>query len=780
MKRKQKSIKKLLASMGLTLALAVSLAGCGKEKAKEEAGAVPSGFYKAEYVELPLETQDSYVNRSEFANGRIYYLEESYAEDKVRAWLKFRGTGTDAGTDAGTVSVPIELGERMSVAALAVDGENNIFLGIMDSSQVVYSEATGETSGSEKYLLHKLDDKGTLILEKEITSLLKGDGESYIYLQEMCTDTKGNLYLMTEGAVLLLDGEGNEAGRVSLEGWANSIGRGPDGAVYVSLWGDQGGMKLAAIDFDKKALDAARTYTDIPGNGGNGAWGLDLSGNFLLYDSVRLYRYTAGAEESETILDWIDSDMSGSNISNVEELEEGRLGVVLNSWGEASSKTELVILTRAEAGELAQKEIITLGVLSQGNVFQNQIIQFNRSSDKYKIRVKYYIDSNAQWTETTYLDGMKAMSADILSGNGADFFSVDGLDIGSLSAKGAFEDLYPYLDASDDISREDILENVLEAYTYQDKLTCIPMSFYVETVAAKTSLVGDRRGWTMDDVIAMTDAHPDAEVMQYASKPTMLQYLLQNSVAEFVDNEKGTCNFHDPEFVKLLEYINRFPAEPDFDYEQEESFVGKLREDRLLLYNIYLGQAESISEVTQIFGGEPVSFPGYPTVDGENGTFISSSGAYAVSARSSHKEGAWEFLHTLLTAESTQEEQYYYGFPVRKKSLEALFAKAQEDIYVLDEEGNVLLDEQGNPVKQSRGGISFGPEDSIEIYAPTDEELALLRDLIERARPKNQMDMQIMTMIAEECEPFFLGQKTADAVADIIQSRVQLYISENR
>jgi hypothetical protein len=37
----------------------------------------------------------------------------------------------------------------------------------------------------------------------------------------------------------------------------------------------------------------------------------------------------------------------------------------------------------------------------------------------------------------------------------------------------------------------------------------------------------------------------------------------------------------------------------------------------------------------------------------------------------------------------------------------------------------------------------------------------------------------VYSIISEEAEAYFKGQKTVDEVADIIQSRVKIYVSEN-
>jgi hypothetical protein len=56
-----------------------------------------------------------------------------------------------------------------------------------------------------------------------------------------------------------------------------------------------------------------------------------------------------------------------------------------------------------------------------------------------------------------------------------------------------------------------------------------------------------------------------------------------------------------------------------------------------------------------------------------------------------------------------------------------------------------------------------------------------LREIIDMAKPSNQStDDNITDIISEEAQAYFDGQKTAEAVAEIIQSRVAIYVSENQ
>ena len=78
------------------------------------------------------------------------------------------------------------------------------------------------------------------------------------------------------------------------------------------------------------------------------------------------------------------------------------------------------------------------------------------------------------------------------------------------------------------------------------------------------------------------------------------------------------------------------------------------------------------------------------------------------------------------------------------------------------------------------GSSSWGWDDyEYEGRPATEEEIAAIRNLIDNAQPMPSANTEILTIITEEAAPFFAGQKSAKEVADIIQSRVKIYVSEN-
>ena len=51
---------------------------------------------------------------------------------------------------------------------------------------------------------------------------------------------------------------------------------------------------------------------------------------------------------------------------------------------------------------------------------------------------------------------------------------------------------------------------------------------------------------------------------------------------------------------------------------------------------------------------------------------------------------------------------------------------------------------------------------------------------LESAEDIYSYDTAIMNIVFEETAPYFDGQKTAEEVADIIQSRIYIYVNENK
>lgn len=770
----KKGMKKFWA-LALAAATVVSMTACGGSAAqtdggngsnkdgssKEGDGSGADFVYVPEYVSFG--EKDAEANRYNFvfAEGRIYY--NKYVEDGENSHTGMFVFDPAAGTEEEIVYADAPAGGWRQ--GMTVDSDGNQY--------VVWSEYQMDENNPENsrnlYSLEKYDKAGNTVYHTDITDLLAADEENS-YVQYIETDGQGRVYLTSSTVLFLFDEEGNSKGTVSTSGsWINGIVRGSDGKVSVAYYdysANGSGYTASDVDFEKGQL--AEKYT-LPGNSGNLSAG--RTKDLLVSDETALYGFDKKDGTSEQLLNWLDCDINGSYVGAVHEMEDGRILVVITSWD--TGETEIAYLTKTPASEVVQKTELTIGTLYASQSLQAAAVNFNKSSDKYRIRVKQYYDPEGNME---YDDAIARMNTEIVSGTDCpDIIELDDgqLDTEMLVKKGILEDLTPYLEKSSMLSRDSFIESILNAYTYNGMLISIPKNFTIATVAAKTSVVGERDRWTVEDVMELAKQYPDAELFEYTGRSEMMGLLLTFNQDKFIDWENGTCDFNSDSFKQMLEFVAGFPAEYNWD-EEKESTPKRLANGSLLLYTDYITQVTDI-QVAEAMFGEPISYVGYPVIDDEAGCLLSGSGCFGITTKSVNKDGAWEFIENYL---STKDNMFSYGLPSNRQQLEETIAESQKVEYATDENGEPLLDENGEPIVIGMGG--FGYDDWDYTYHPvTDEEVATLMKLIDMARPVPSQNTEIMDIISEEAEAFYNGQKSVDDVAAQIQSRASMYVGEN-
>lgn len=755
---------KLILSSILCAAMALSLTACGQKEPTVEVSEQKDFVYVPEYITLDNEENDYFSNLI-LRDNTLYYSQYRYYEESMYSSEVICRYSLE---DGSVQETSLTLGATRNLSGFAVDAQNNIYALLSD-----YSSGKTDENGfsmAEVYL-NKYDEQGKMLFEKDITNIVYRDS-SDAYIRRILVDGDGQLYIAMDSSVLLFTAEGEEHGSVAIsDGWISNVGQDKDGNVYLSYYdynSATGGMVLSQVDFKGKKI--GETYQNFPNMNGD-YLSAGVTKDFLVNDGSKVYEYDLATQTYEEVFSWLECDIDGSYVSYVGASAEGEIVAVIHNWD--TGVTEMAKLNKKAASEVVQKEEIVIGSLYNDQQLQASAVAFNKANDTYRITIKTYMDGN----EMDYNTALTNMQNDIVSGtNCPDIIDLSQLDDErGLVEKGAFEDLTPYLENSSVISRDDFLDSVLEGFSYEGKLFSIPTTFSIQTMVGKTSVVGDKIGWSLEEMMECVKKYPEAELMEGHQKSSIIYMCLMYGEDSFVNWEKAECYFNTDAFKQVLEFANMFPEEYNWEDYDGSSRVEKMQNNKTLLADAGIYDLQEI-QVYEAQFGEPVTFVGYPTADGSVGCTMYANARYGIMSQSDNKEGAWAFIENYLAG--GYDDRYFWGIPTMKEEFEEMITEATTPDYILDENGEPMLDENGEPMTSGASSMS---SDGWEYtyHTPTVEDAEVLRELVAVAKPMGILDAELSTIIMEEVEAYFAGEKTASEVADIIQNRAQIYISEN-
>lgn len=739
-------MKKKWITVLFVFVMILSLVSCGtKDSVKTESASPKDYVYVPEYIPLESEGDNTWFFDYRMEGDSLYYMRQDYDGEN----------GSVTNTRCGYSFAD---GSTTSEHNPAWDNED-IILRFLDKDGILYALAEDYSAGrtadegipdSDKLFL-KYNSVGELLISKDITELVEREREA-AYISGLLKDSKGTIYLFVEDDIILLNDQGEELGCVDVPaGWVMGTGMDKDENVYFTYYEKSGfGEETVLAKIDGRTKKISEKYKDVPNTYRNFTMSED---RFLFYNDSKVYLYDLERQTSEELLSWIDYNINGNYVDYLTMDSRGDLVGVIHDWD--TDETELVRLVRKDASQVMEKEELVLATFREDPQTRAMVVAFNKASDKYKITIKNYLDMN-HWSETSYQDAVTALHIDILSEkNCPDILDLTYTYKAQLAAKGILEDLTPYLEKSNQFSKDDFLEHILECYTYNDKLVAIPANVEMYTIVGKSSVVGKNMGWTIDDFFALMEEYPDAELLEGMAQSDALQCGMMFNQDTFVDWSTGACHFDSDIFKDLLTYVAKFPVE-------NGTYGGELRvEDRrnnkLLLDIVSIYELENIQLYPAMYD-EEVTFVGFPTSDGSASCLIDADSLYGIISKSEHKDAAWEFIELFLHTAS--DSMLTWGLPTLREVFDKKFA----------ESGKI----------ESNRWASY--EDWEYIYhSVTEEEVTKIKELIAVAAPVDGVNTNELTKIVlEEAQGFFRGDKTLDEVVKIIQNRAQIYVSENK
>lgn len=280
---------------------------------------------------------------------------------------------------------------------------------------------------------------------------------------------------------------------------------------------------------------------------------------------------------------------------------------------------------------------------------EKAVDRFNAENKEYFVEIKNYGDAASA-------EDMDKLNSEVLSGNMPDMLATYGMPEKSYAKKGLLLDLYQWYE------RERFFAGPLKSMETDGKLYSVTSSIEILSLYGLESVLGEMQGYSLDDVFRAWESfstEKTAFIPQFNETYTFL-LLSDLRMDEWVDAASGTCRFDSPEFISLLEFCHKLPAEAEIT-QSEASAQGRLtleqtlalcvkNKDALLGWVSVMGEVGSVvaqyADALSPLEGERIVNVGIPGVSPAAAGCIPEL-SIAVSARSGSPDGARKFLDSL-------------------------------------------------------------------------------------------------------------------------------------
>ena len=402
-------------------------------------------------------------------------------------------------------------------------------------------------------------------------------------------------------------------------------------------------------------------------------------------------------------------------------------------------------LSVSESSEDNSEITLTIATTVDISKIKNAILR-NMNCD---VDIKYYPYSEEK-------DPFESLYLDMLSGETPDVVYSETDNIIKLINKNYMADMYPLMENSETLKKEDFLPNVLEGLDVDGKLPAICNEWQLFTAVAKTENVGkDMENWTPAEALDIYNNLPeDMNFLNYTHfEYDEWNYFMKRVSVDAVDYKNNTCDFGGA-FMEMLGNVKNFPP-----FEENKSFENdNLIKNRSLVSEVNLFGINSAmaQQLYSNFGGEDITFVGYPSESGK-GYVTDVYSMFGILENSPHKQQSYEFISLMLN-ESSINTDILYNLPITEKQ----------------------LTEQLNTSKYSNLSVNC-PQylpNSDEQVQMSEKAINQAVDYIKNVEFEPYKRSEVDSIISEEYHKCFEGETTPQECADMLNNRVSIYLSE--
>jgi ABC-type glycerol-3-phosphate transport system substrate-binding protein len=602
------------------------------------------------------------------------------------------------------------------------------------------------TSGEEETLWERIPEE-------------YGQGDWYL-------DEDGNGYCLYLNEVIRYDREGGERYRRTCEEVMRFTGAWVKGTKDILLLGktQQGLLNLMALDPDQGELSWTGVTLDMDNTG---TWEIFMASNgdsFMLLDEEGIWEGDRKEGRKECIMPFTGRTYVPDAVSDFRVLEDGTAQVLCGDRMETLrrvniSKERKVLVLRTAA---LKDSIFTSGWLKEG------IVRFNKENGEYYVVVEERVEEKS-------LDFQERTDMELVLGKGPDLVLGVINDPMALIAKGALEDLTPYMEDSG-VLEEEYFPATFDGWRGEDNagiygvnIVLFPTAgIWVDEVLLSEGL-GDVVG--AKELVSALEAYEGNSVYTRTTSGLMNDLLKSSdSLCGMVDWENGTCDLNGGILKRILELCHQYQSRGGKD---TPVLSGAMQSSLYIYGNIYGNREEMSARGMTAVGC---------LFDDACRAGVEAYTRMAVSSASQYKEGAWEFIRFLLGEEEQTRiswAQNDYIYPSNKNAFDTMAAKEIAEGKVVAS----IVRADGSITGRGRMGIfweEIPANKRNEHYALTEEKVDRVRKMLEETRAFPLRTKPIREIISQEAEAYFAGDKSVDEVCANIQNRVQLYLNEHK
>lgn len=475
---------------------------------------------------------------------------------------------------------------------------------------------------------------------------------------------------------------------------------------------------------------------------------VSVDNGFLYCQNNELIEYNYNTQKAEKILSLSTYGVFASDILFIKKNGDA-IEIIDNH--EDSGCSEFISLILG----VTEKKTVTIGSIVMVPDLEKVVAEFNRYSSEYRVEIVDYLSQTENYEEA-----LERLKLDVVAGKAPDIITVGGIDYSMFSDKSVLADLYDFMKEDAQVSKDMLVQSVAEAYEDGGHLYSIAPAFQIHSMWGYGDVTGGQSGVTFEELFQLLeDSGKDLNAIAgFSVDEPVLTRLCTVSMDEFVDWEKGTCNFDGDYFKKVLSFAKEYTG----------NYTGGTYSERIGKREVVMsvGIISKVSDYQiqkELYGGD-VAFIGYPVAEG-SGTAVTFRGSdIAITAMKEDQTGAWEFVKFYLLHGYDGQ-----GFPILQEQFEQEMDAAMEDDYIVTEDGETE--------KNSKDYYSDGVT-SIIVYAATKEDIDTVVALVESVENKFEPHSTIQNIINEEAAIYFSGQVDLDKTVEKIQNRVVLLLQE--